>query len=136
MPTTQASTTDFLPAPPTWNGRTILTDTAYLPYSHCAWLDGEEHGLIAYGHSEEQAIERLIEQLEDAARPRCPECDSANVAIATYEFGTDRETGYDDSGEAIRCLDCGALEPHEPATAMVHSEPVALAVRRSPEVAA
>ncbi len=38
----------------------------------------------------------------------CPECGSENVRTERFDFGTCRETGYQDAGEAFRCLDCGA----------------------------
>lgn len=101
-----------------WKGRTILTDSASLPYSHCAWLDGDFDRFIEYGLSEEQAVERLIEQLEAclaqdvAAGEACPDCGSYN--IEEFDFGLDPSTGYSDSG--WRCLDCGETLP-EPAIA-------------------
>lgn len=123
MPTTQASTPVYLNISATWNGRTILTDTAWLPYSHCAFLDGDEDGFIEFGHSEEQAIERLIEKLEDAARPRCPDCDSTNVAIEDYAGVPERETGYPDACQVIRCLECGFVEAYTPQTALPPKRP-------------
>jgi hypothetical protein len=63
---------------PTWNGIEILTDTAYLPFSHYAYLSNHGPlGPIAYGHSVEQAIERLIEQLE----AELCECDSDDPSV-------------------------------------------------------
>lgn len=51
--------------------REILIDTASLPYSYCAFLydtDFTSWGYaIGYGHSEEQAVERLLEELESRA---------------------------------------------------------------------
>ncbi|MDE2103733.1 MAG: hypothetical protein KGL39_41230 [Patescibacteria group bacterium] len=38
----------------------------------------------------------------------CPECGSDNVDTAPYDYGTDSETGYSDSGEQFFCLACGA----------------------------
>jgi hypothetical protein len=38
----------------------------------------------------------------------CPQCRSENLAFGTYDFGTERETGYADSGERYYCRDCGA----------------------------
>jgi len=123
---------------PTWNGRAIVVDTARLPYSHCAFLDGSNilTDPIAFGCSEHQAVTRLIEQLEDLAALRCSECDSTNVSLEQYDFGTDRETGYSDAGELIRCLDCGAHEPYEAAPASVPRKPAGSAKAFSPEVAA
>ncbi len=109
-----------------WKGRAIITDTAYLPYSHCAWLDGDADRFIEFGHSEDQAVERLIEQLENALAldvadgEACPECGSRN--IEAYDFGSDQETGYSDSGTI--CLDCRetfqvAAKPVETVPALV-----------------
>ena len=39
---------------------------------------------------------------------RCPECDSENVVVERYDFGTCPQTGYHDAGERFRCLQCGA----------------------------
>jgi hypothetical protein len=137
MPTPKASISLFN-TPATWNGRMILTDTAYVPYSFCAFLDGDEDGFIEFGHSEEQAIERLIEKLEDAGRPRCSDCDSTNVAIEDYAGVPERETGYVDASQVIRCLDCGCHERFEAQQAIppvVRRKPVASAMARVPEVA-
>jgi hypothetical protein len=38
----------------------------------------------------------------------CPKCLGENLAYATYDFGTDPETGYADFGERYYCRDCGA----------------------------
>jgi hypothetical protein len=58
----------------------------------------------------------VLEQLEASnSEPRCSVCNGADVAIEAQEFGTDRETGYSDSGEVIHCLDCDARERYEPA---------------------
>jgi hypothetical protein len=38
----------------------------------------------------------------------CPNCLGENLEYETYDFGTDRETGYADSGERYYCRDCGA----------------------------
>jgi|ERR1019366_625836 hypothetical protein len=38
----------------------------------------------------------------------CPQCRSEHLAYGTYDCGTDRETGYADSGECYYCRDCGA----------------------------
>jgi hypothetical protein len=38
----------------------------------------------------------------------CPQCLSENLAYGTYDFGTERETGYADSGGRFYCRDCGA----------------------------
>ena len=38
----------------------------------------------------------------------CPNCLGENLEYGTYDFGTDRETGYVDSGERYYCRDCGA----------------------------
>jgi hypothetical protein len=38
----------------------------------------------------------------------CPQCLSENLEYGTYDFGTERETGYADSGARYRCRDCGA----------------------------
>lgn len=37
---------------------------------------------------------------------RCPECGSEAVSWFAYDFGRDPETGYSDSGERGKCLDC------------------------------
>ena len=137
MPTPKASISLFN-TPATWNGRMILTDTAYVPYSFCAFLDGDEDGFIEFGHSEEQAIERLIEKLEDAGRPRCSDCDSTNVAIEGYAGVPERETGYVDAGQVIRCLECGLVEAYTPQTALpptLRRKPVASANVHTLEVA-
>jgi hypothetical protein len=38
----------------------------------------------------------------------CPQCLNENLAYGTYDVGTERETGYADSGERYHCRDCGA----------------------------
>jgi hypothetical protein len=38
----------------------------------------------------------------------CPHCLSENLEYASYDFGSDWETGYADSGERYRRRDCGA----------------------------
>jgi rubredoxin len=38
----------------------------------------------------------------------CPECESFNIRIEPYDFGTCPETGYRDAGERFECRDCGA----------------------------
>jgi hypothetical protein len=58
----------------------------------------------------------IIEELE---APPCSQCGSADVTAEPYDFGTDQETGYSDSGEAIHCLDCGAREQCEPETPVI-----------------
>ena len=65
----------------TWNGTAIITDTAYLPFAFCAWLESHRpvNGPIAYGHSEEQARERLIEDLM-ATEDLC-ECDGDDPSV-------------------------------------------------------
>jgi hypothetical protein len=37
----------------------------------------------------------------------CPECGSENFQTWPYNFGTERETGYEDSGVRALCRDCG-----------------------------
>lgn len=37
----------------------------------------------------------------------CPACESDGVTVATYDFGSDPETGYQDVGEAFVCRSCG-----------------------------
>ncbi len=37
---------------------------------------------------------------------KCPECNSEHVSHFEYDFGVDQETGYRDSGERAKCLDC------------------------------
>jgi hypothetical protein len=38
----------------------------------------------------------------------CPECNSNNIAIKFYDYGTCPQTGYHDAGEYFECNDCGA----------------------------
>jgi hypothetical protein len=38
----------------------------------------------------------------------CPECDSTQLKITEFDFGTCPETGYHDAGERFECQDCGA----------------------------
>jgi hypothetical protein len=38
---------------------------------------------------------------------RCPRCDCPRYIIASYDFGIDQETGYNDSGEMAICAHCG-----------------------------
>ena len=38
----------------------------------------------------------------------CPHCLSENLEYESYDFGSDSETGYSDSGERYRCRDCRA----------------------------
>jgi hypothetical protein len=38
----------------------------------------------------------------------CPDYGSLNLACEPFDFGRATETGYRDSGERLRCLDCGA----------------------------
>jgi hypothetical protein len=38
----------------------------------------------------------------------CPECDSEDVVVEPFDFGTCPQTGYLDAGERFRCLCCGA----------------------------
>jgi hypothetical protein len=38
----------------------------------------------------------------------CPKCLAETLEYGTYDFGTDRETGYADCGERYYCRDCGA----------------------------
>lgn len=57
----------------TWNGHAFVDDilTDYLDYGKCwqAWLDGTEPTdqapAIGYGHTEQAAVQDLIEKLED-----------------------------------------------------------------------
>lgn len=39
--------------------------------------------------------------------PSCPECGSGQLLCGQYDYGTDSETGYRDSGVICRCLNCG-----------------------------
>jgi hypothetical protein len=115
MPTPKASTTAFS-STPTWNGRPIIIDTAHVPYSHCAFLGGANvlTGPIGFGHSEEQAVERLIEQLDALEAEELCECD-----------GDDPSVGYVGSV----CAYCrGEREPiatRKPAESVVSSPEVA-----------
>ena len=38
----------------------------------------------------------------------CPHCLSEKLEYEAYDFGSDSETGYSDSGERYHCRDCGA----------------------------
>ena len=50
----------------------------------------------------------------------CPHCLSENLEYESYDFGSDSETGYSDSGERYHCRDCGATGDVEDAvTALV-----------------
>jgi hypothetical protein len=67
----------------TWNGTRIVTDTAYLPFAFCAWLEthGPVSGPIEYAHSEEEAVERLIERLEALQAEQLCECDGDDPSV-------------------------------------------------------
>ena len=39
---------------------------------------------------------------------RCHECNSENVVVEPFDFGTCPQTGYLDAGERFRCLHCGS----------------------------
>ncbi|MGC9952432.1 MAG: hypothetical protein ABSF64_39345 [Bryobacteraceae bacterium] len=56
----------------------------------------------------------------------CPRCDSQNLAYYAYDGGCDSETGYADTGEGYRCLDCGSagdLDDTAPALVILAQEP-------------
>jgi len=38
----------------------------------------------------------------------CPQCLGENLEYSSYDYGTDRVTGYADFGERYYCRDCGA----------------------------
>jgi uncharacterized protein YbaR (Trm112 family) len=38
----------------------------------------------------------------------CPQCLGENLEYGSYDYGTDRVTGYADFGERYYCRDCGA----------------------------
>ena len=44
-----------------------------------------------------------------------PDCGSLNLACEPFDFGRSAETGYQDSGECFRCLDCSANGPADDA---------------------
>jgi hypothetical protein len=54
---------------------------------------------------------------------RCPECSSTNLEFFEFDFGIDPGTGYSDSGEGFRCLDCCAKGNAEGLEAATSSEP-------------
>ena len=48
----------------------------------------------------------------------CPMCLGQNLEYASYDFDTDTETGYADSGERYWCRDCGATGDAEDTAVM------------------
>jgi hypothetical protein len=48
----------------------------------------------------------------------CPLCLGQNLEYASYDFDTDTETGYADSGERYWCRDCGATGDAEDTAVM------------------
>jgi hypothetical protein len=78
----------------------------------------------------------VLEELEASnSESRCSRCNGSNVALESYDFGTDQETGYSDSGEALHYLDCGAREEYPPEPPRAPRKPVAPA-GAAPRVAA
>ena len=53
----------------------------------------------------------------------CPQCLGENLEYGTYDYGTDRETGYADSGERYYCRDCGAVGEVDDAVAVLGMPP-------------
>jgi ribosomal protein L37AE/L43A len=41
--------------------------------------------------------------------PECPQCDSQNLRIIRYDYGTCSQAGYRDAGERWECRTCGAI---------------------------
>ena len=52
----------------------------------------------------------------------CPSCGSSNIEIEKRNYGSDSETGYQDSDEYIVCKDCGAEEIAEAADVLSEAE--------------
>ncbi len=40
----------------------------------------------------------------------CNECGSEDTELSYYDFGTDEQTGYHDTGAVLICRNCGKVE--------------------------
>jgi hypothetical protein len=150
MPTTQASTTTFpdhrvFGFDQRGQLRANLYNGPGLPHAGAlySWTFAPTFGQLADKLAKiwEQPLSddefEMLEEFEASnAEPRCSTCNGANVAMEPYECGTDRETGYSDSGDVIHCLDCDAREQYEPGTPAIPKPAASKRPAITPRVAA
>ena len=63
-----------------------------------------ENGSLGPGTCPDCTREELADILE---YPSCPECGAEPIEYRYYDYGTDPETGYSDSGTYALCRSCG-----------------------------